>query len=116
MGRPRFQPTDLSKVDHAIVERLVTQPTTLAVKDVGTPNMVAATRRLAKAGYCDGQIAGRLNTSRVQVARWRKMGGIPAALPPTGSCKRLREDLPSIPDLKHLRAKRRRAAAEGAAR
>ena len=87
--------TDYDDFDHVVVDRLV------AGRHPGEPIRAAdateATRRLAAAGYTDGQIAHRLGFTRRSVARIRARRGIPAAAP-VGTCGHTRPiDAPNRP-------------------
>lgn len=72
--------TDYDAFDEVVVERLV------AGHRPGEPIRAAdageATRRLARLGYSDGQIAVRLGFNRRSVIRIRERLSIPAALKP----------------------------------
>lgn len=72
--------TDYADFDEVVVERLV------AGQRAGEPIRAAdageATRRLARLGYSDGQIAARLGFCRRSVQRIRDRLGIAAALTP----------------------------------
>lgn len=76
-------PTDYTDFDEVVVERLV------AGRHPGEPIRAAdageATRRLARLGYSDGQIAARLGFRRRSVVRIRSRLGIPAGMPVGGN-------------------------------
>lgn len=85
--------TDYDAFDEVVVERLV------AGRRPGEPIRAAeageATRRLARLGYSDGQIAARLGYNRRSVIRIRTRLGIPAALTPTDNQFGRLHDAPS---------------------
>lgn len=74
------RPTDYADFDDVVVQRLVDgrHPGQL----IRAADAAEATRRLAAAGYSDGQIAARLGFRRRSVFRIRRRLGIPAALTP----------------------------------
>jgi hypothetical protein len=93
---------DLTAFDEVVVERLVRNGTKQRPWDVGTPNLVEATRLLAGKRYSDGQIAFWLNTTRRQVMRWRSYVGTPAPLPADGSRGLIRHDMPTAPQVRKI--------------
>lgn len=92
MSRP---PTDYSAFDEVVVVRLVTNRHTggrIHPADAGE-----ACRRLAEAGFTDGQIALRLGCWRRTVIRIRRRLGISAALRPNQNFRQRRHDVPGRP-------------------
>lgn len=89
--------TDYADFDEVVVGRLV------AGRHPGEPIRAAdageATRRLAAAGYSDGQIAARLGMCRRSVYRIRCRLGIPAALTPRDNGHTRRHDAANRPRL-----------------
>ena len=89
------RPTDYGDYDAVVVERLV------AGRHPGEPIRAAdageATRRLARLGYSDGQIAARLGFRRRSIVRIRTRLGIPAALTPNQNQFARAHDAPNRP-------------------
>jgi hypothetical protein len=89
------RPTDYTDFDEVVVGRLV------AGRHPGQPIRAAdageATRRLARAGYSDGQIAARLGFTRRSVKRIRDRLGIPAVLTPMQNQFHRRHNDPTRP-------------------
>jgi hypothetical protein len=73
-------PVDYADFDEVVVGRLVAGR--LPGEPIRAADAGEATRRLAAAGYSDGQIAARLGFRRRSVIRIRARLGIPAALTP----------------------------------
>jgi len=74
------KPVDYTAFDEVVVGRLVAErrlSEAIRPADAGE-----ATRRLARLGYSDGQIAARLGIRRRSVLRIRQRLDIPAALTP----------------------------------
>lgn len=81
-------------VDEIAVQRIVDGRHT---GRVGYAEAAAATRRLAAAGYSDGQIAARLGYRRRSVVRIRVRHNIPAALTPRQNAYDRQHDAPNRP-------------------
>jgi len=89
------RPTDYADFDEVVLERLV------AGRHPGEPIRAAdaaeATRRMARLGYSDGQIAARLGFRRRSVVRIRHRLGIAAALRPDQNVYDRLHDVPTRP-------------------
>ncbi|GAA2696446.1 hypothetical protein [Actinoplanes palleronii] len=92
------RPTDYMDFDEVVVGRLV------AGRHPGEPIRAAdageATRRPARQGYSDGQIAVRLGFRRRSVIRIRARLDIPAALTPNDNQMTRAHDAPARPRAK----------------
>jgi hypothetical protein len=87
---------DYADFDEIVVDRLVHghRPG----EPIRAADAAEATRRLARLGYSDGQIAKRLGFRRRSVIRIRQRLGIPAALAADGSNQNSRlHDAPGRP-------------------
>ena len=90
-----FPGYDYDEFDEVIVQRIVSgRPIGAAI---GAPEAAEATRRLAAAGYSDGQIAARLGFRRRSVFRIRRRHNIPAALTPRDNAYARQHDAPNRP-------------------
>lgn len=76
----RTRLTDYADYDDVVVDRLVAGQHPGGA--ISAPDAAEATRRLARAGYSDGQIAAKLGFCRRSIFRIRQRLGIPAALTP----------------------------------
>jgi len=72
------KPPDYAAYDEVVVQRLLDDR--LPGEPIRAADAAEATRRLARRGYSDGQIAHRLGIYRRSVIRIRHRLGIPAAL------------------------------------
>lgn len=87
--------TDYADFDQVVVDRLVAGR--LPGEPIRAADAGEATRRLAAAGYSDGQIAARLGFRRRSVIRIRGRLGIPAALTPNDNQFARLHDAPNRP-------------------
>jgi len=85
---------DLTDFDEVIVDRACSNRW---IGRVPTAEAVEATRRLARRGFNDGQIAHRLQASRRSVVRWRQRTNTPPALPIGSNTHDRLVDAPSRP-------------------
>jgi hypothetical protein len=76
----RTRTTDYGDYDEVVVNRLIAGQHPGG--PISAPDAAEATRRLARLGYSDGQIAVKLGFRRRSVVRIRQRLGIPAALTP----------------------------------
>lgn len=72
------KPPDYTAYDEVVVQRLMADR--FPGEAIRPADAAEATRRLARRGYSDGQIAYRLGVHRRSVTRIRARLGIPAAL------------------------------------
>lgn len=83
------------RFDEVVVRRLVDGHHTSVT--AGTADRAEAVRRLALAGYSDGQIAHRIGKRRRVVWRIRHRLGIPAAARGSNAASRPRPEAPARP-------------------
>lgn len=89
------RPTDYTDFDEVVVERLVAGR--LPGEPIRAADAGEATRRLARIGFSDGQIAVHLGFHRRSVKRIRDRLGIAAALSPSDNHHARLHDVPTRP-------------------